>query len=107
MATQNTFQSGKFPEYRLNCELTDDGGYWICEATRKECSSAVEYGVVCKTYEELYNDCLSSSNTAQTTSSMAGIGVLAAVLAGVIVGWIVTSVVLLRKIRVTGGQKQQ
>ncbi len=122
MATKDIFPRGTFPEYRLNCELTNDGR-WTCEGIeQEECSSAEEYGVVCRSYKELCNnsfESLPSSNTVPQTTlyapnneatttcsdSNTGIGVLAALLVAVIVGWIVSCAVLIRN--KTIGQKQQ
>ncbi len=131
MAAVDTFPRGAFPEYTLNCELT--GGNWMCEAVEAQCSSAVEFGVVCKSYEDLCNECLMDKtqptcvapNTVSSATSptpeteeklngttsfpetyIAGIGILAALLVAVTVGWILSCIVLLRRIQ-TGLKQQQ
>ncbi len=131
MAAVDTFPRGAFPEYTLNCVLTE--GNWMCEVVEAQCSSAVEFGVVCKSYEDLYNECSMDNNTQLTStgpvtvssntsctpddrndlnvatctaiysSLVAGIGILAALLVTVTVGWILSCIVL----RKTGLKQQQ
>ncbi len=113
----NSFPPGAFPEHRLNCTQTNE--IWHCSPVEQQCDSFVELGVVCINYEEFYersrNSTLSTQlppiectpgNERGTTSStcadnsttfIAGIGVLVALLLAVSVGWIVSCVILLRR----------
>ena len=121
----NSFPPGSFPKYRLNCTQLSNGT-WHCSPVEQQCDSFVELGVVCINYEEFYqrsrNRTLSTqlppiestpSNERGTTSKpadnsttfivnnsttvIAGIGVLVALLLAVSVGWIVSCVILLRR----------
>ncbi len=56
MAALNTFPPGAFPEYRLDCTQLSNG-VWECSPVKQQCDSFLELGVVCKNYEDLYNDC--------------------------------------------------
>ena len=124
MAVTNSFPPGAFPEHSLECMQQSDGELQ-CSLVKQRCDSFVELGVVCKNYEDLYNECsrnstlstLSTSVHATTqlpnttctpdstrannsTSFIAGIGVigvLVALLLAVSVGWIVSCVILLRR----------
>ncbi len=120
MAAVDTYPRGEFPEHTLNCVLTEGN----CQAVEAQCSSAVEFGVVCKSYKDLYNECsmdsMPSTGVGLTTQSIsctpdkaitdsskdAGIGILAALLVAVTVGWILSCIVLLRT-RKTGLKQQQ
>ena len=53
----NTFPSGAFPEHRINCTQLSNGT-WHCSPVEQQCDSFVELGVVCKNYEDLYNEYL-------------------------------------------------
>ena len=57
----NPFPPGVFPEYRLDCTQLSNGT-WHCNPVKQQCDSFVELGVVCKNYEDLYNDCALSTN---------------------------------------------
>ena len=56
VAQPNSFLHGAFPEYRLDCTQLGNGA-WHCSPVEQQCDSFVELGVVCKNYEDLYNDC--------------------------------------------------
>ncbi len=66
----NSFPPGAFPEYRLDCTQLSNGA-WHCSPVEQQCDSFVELGVVCKNYEDLYNerlkDCALSTNMQVTT----------------------------------------
>ncbi len=97
VAKPNKFPPGTFPEYRLECT----GGE--CTAVKANCTnSSMELGVVCKNYEDIYKECsmnctLPVTTTLSSTTFIAGIGVLVALLLAVSVGWIVSCVILLRR----------
>ena len=55
VALPNTFPRGAFPEYRLDCTQLSNGT-WHCSPVEQQCDSFVELGVVCKNYEDLYNE---------------------------------------------------
>ncbi len=97
VAALNSFPPGAFPEHRLECK----GGE--CTAVKANCTNSfMELGVVCKTLRtdmretdkesESYSTCADNS-----TTFIAGIGVLVALLLAVSVGWIVSCVILLRR----------
>ena len=122
VAVTNTFPHGAFPEYRLNC--TQLSNTWHCSLVEQQCDSFVELGVVCRSNEDIYNEC-SICNTlsplctnmgetnllttlgttdnergttrAGNSTTFIGIGVLVALLLAVSVGWIVSCVILLRR----------
>ncbi len=124
MAVTNSFPPGAFPEHSLECMQQSDGEL-RCSLVEQQCDSFVELEVVCKNYEDLRNECsrtstlstLSTSVHATTplpsttcgpiksdftcndnsTTFIAGIGVLVALLLAVSVGWIVSCVILLRR----------
>ena len=52
----NSFPSGAFPEYELNCTQLSNGA-WHCSPLEQQSDSFVELGVVCKNYKDLYNEC--------------------------------------------------
>ena len=56
MALPDVFPPGAFQEYRLNCTQLSNGT-WHCSPVEQQCDSFMELGVVCKSYENLYNDC--------------------------------------------------
>ncbi len=56
VALPNSFPPGAFPEYRLDCTQLSNGA-WHCSPVEQLCDSFVELGVVCKNYEDLYNEC--------------------------------------------------
>ncbi|XP_064397189.1 deleted in malignant brain tumors 1 protein-like isoform X2 [Halichondria panicea] len=116
-----TFPPGAFPEYRLDCTQLSNRT-WHCSPVEEQCDSFVELGVVCKNYEDLYNDCSRNCTTSilpvttkqsptnkqvtiptddasfdNSTTIIAGIGVLVVLLLVVSVGWIVSCVILLRR----------
>ncbi len=115
-STVNSFPPGAFPEYRLNCAQLSNGT-WHCSPVEQQCDSFVELGVICKNYEDLYNECSGTSTlstnmqvttpltstrapstrTDNSTTFIAVIGVLVALLLAVSVGWIVSCVILLRR----------
>ena len=124
MAVTNSFPPGAFPEHRLNCTQLSNGA-WHCSPVEQQCDSFVELGVVCKSYEDLYNECSTNctlstlSTSVHATTSLpsttcgpiksdstcadnsitfiAGIGVLVSLLLAVSVGWIVSCVILHRR----------
>ena len=122
MAVTNSFPPGAFPEHSLECEQQSDGEF-RCSLVQQQCDSFVELGVVCKNYEDLRNECSSTLSTlsnsvhattplpsttcgpiksdckcnGNSTSFIAGIGVMMALLLAVSVGWIVSCVILLRR----------
>ena len=124
VAVNNSFPPGAFPEYSLECEQQSDGDLRC--ALVEGCDSFVELEVVCKNYEDLRNECSRTSTQLSTlstgvhastllpstmhgpiksdctcngnsTSFIAGIGVMMALLLAVSVGWIVSCVILLRR----------
>ncbi len=123
MAVNNSFLPGAFPEYSLECMQAPDGKF-RCRLVER-CDSFVELEVFCKNYEDLRNECsrtstLSTLSTSihatmplpstthgpikpdftcndNSTTVIAGIGVLVALLLAVSVGWIVSCVILLRR----------
>ncbi len=112
----NSFPPGAFPEYRLNCTQLNNGT-WHCSPVEQQCDSFLELGVVCISYEEFYErsrertlstqlplspiECnergTRSTPANNSTTLIAGIGVLVALLLAVSVGWIVSCVILLRR----------
>ena len=124
MAVTNSFPPGAFPEHSLECRQQPDMKLQ-CSLVEQQCDSFVELEVVCKNYEDLRNECsrtstLSTLSTSvhvttpvpnttcgpirsdckcngNSTSFIAGIGVLVALLLAVSVGWIVSCVILLRR----------
>ena len=56
MALPDVFPPGTFPEHRLNCTQLSNGA-WHCSPVEQQCDSFVELGVVCKSYENLYDEC--------------------------------------------------
>ncbi len=66
VALTNSFPPGAFPEYRLNCTQLSNGA-WHCSPVEQQCDSFVELGVVCKNYEDIYNEC--SMNCTMSTIS--------------------------------------
>ncbi len=109
VAALNSFPPGAFPEYRLDCDCAGGG----CTVVKANCTNSfMELGVVCKTLRtdmrettqlpnilcttniesESYSTCADNS-----TTLIAGIGVLVALLLAVSVGWIVSCVILLRR----------
>ncbi len=121
VAVNNSFPPGAFPEYSLECIQQSDGEF-RCSLVEQQCDSFLqELGVVCKNYEDLRSECsrtctmptLSTRvaitpllNTTRgpdfkcngnSTTFIAGIGVLVALLLAVSVGWIVSCVILLRR----------
>ncbi|XP_064397182.1 neurotrypsin-like isoform X3 [Halichondria panicea] len=56
VAPPNSFPPGAFPEYRLDCTHLSNGA-WHCSPVEQQCDSFVELGVVCKNYENLYDEC--------------------------------------------------
>ena len=117
VAVTNSFPPGAFPEYRLNCTQLSNGT-WHCSPVEQQCDSFVELGVVCKINEEECNtlsllctnfretnvpttlytpDNQRESDSTCFANSIAGIGVLLALLLAVSVGWIVSCVILLRR----------
>ncbi len=120
VAVTNSFPPGAFPEYSLEC-IQRLNGALRCSLV-EGCDSFVELEVVCKNYEDLRSECsrtstlstLSTSVHATTplpnttctpdstrannsTTFIAGIGVLVALLLAVSIGWIVSCVILLRR----------
>ncbi len=124
VAVNNSFPPGAFPEYSLECMQQPSNGDLRCSLV-EGCDSFVELGVVCKNYEDLRNECsrtstLSTLSTGvhattplpsttcgpiksdftcndNSTTFIAGIGVLVALLLAVSVGLIVSCVILLRR----------
>ncbi|XP_064397191.1 antigen WC1.1-like [Halichondria panicea] len=121
VASPNSFPPGAFPEYRLICTQLSNRT-WHCSPVDQQCDSFVEFEVVCKNYEDLYNECstnctlprlsvtTSQSPTTQQVTTQTGanstvtvtdliavIGVLVSLLLAVSVGWIVSCVILLRR----------
>ncbi len=124
MAVTNSFPHGAFPEQSLNCEQSANG-VMRCSLVEKQCDSFMELGVVCKNYEDIRNECSGNSTpltlsssvhtttqlpmttrtpiksnstcTDNSTTFIAGIGVLVALLLAVSVGWMVSCVILLRR----------
>ncbi len=115
----NSFPRGAFPEYRLDCTQLSNGT-WHCSPVEQQCDSFMELGVVCINYEEFYKrsrnrtlstqlppiECTPSNERADnsttfivnnSTTVIAGIGVLVVLLLAVSVGWIVSCVILLRR----------
>ena len=121
----NSFPPGAFPEYRLNCTQLSNGARH-CSPVEQQYDSFVELGVICINYEEYYErsrnnplstqlpsiECIPGNERGTTHTSnsttMANIvddsttfntviGVLVALLLAVSVGWIVSSVILLRR----------
>ncbi len=56
VASPNSFPPGAFPEYRLICTQLSNRT-WHCSPVDQQCDSFVEFEVVCKNYEDLYNEC--------------------------------------------------
>ncbi len=132
MAVNNSFPPGAFPEHSLECTQRLNGDL-RCSSVEQQCDSFVELEVVCKNYEDLRNECsrnstlstLSTSIHATTplpsttcgpiksdftcndnsTTFIACIGVLVALLLAVSVGWIVSCVILLRRASTQHKQK--
>ncbi len=125
MAVTNSFPPGAYPEHSLEC-MQPLNGELRCSLVKQRCDSFVELEVICKNYEDLYNECSRTSTQLSTvstsvhattplpnttctpnstrannsTSFIAGIGVigvLVALLLAVSVGWIVSCVILLRR----------
>ncbi len=124
MAVTDSFPPGAFPEHSLECKRQQSDGDLRCSPV-EGCDSFVELEVICKNYEDLRNECsrtstlstLSTSEHATTslprttcgpiksdstcadnsTTFIAGIGVLVALLLAVSVGWIVSCGILLRR----------
>ncbi len=119
MVLPNLFSRGVFPGYRLNCTQLSNGT-WHCSPVEQQCDSFVELGVICKNYEDLYNECsrtstlstlstnmhvttplpstrAPSTRTENSTTFIAVIGVLVALLLAVLVGWIVSCIIVLRR----------
>ena len=124
MAVTNSFPHGAFPEYSLEC-IQRIGGDLRCTPVEQQCDSFVQLGVVCKNYRDLRNECSRTSTrstlstsvhattplpsttcgpiksdckcTRNSTTFIAGIGVLVALLLAVSVGLIVSCVILLRR----------
>ncbi len=113
----NSFPRGAFPEHRLNCTQLSNGT-WHCSPVEQQCDSFVELGVVCISYEEFYERSRDSTLSTQlppvscspdndrstervgaenSTTFIAGIGVLVVLSLAVSVGWIVSCVILLRR----------
>ncbi len=113
----NSFPRGAYPEYGLNCTQLSNGT-WHCSPVEQQCDSFAELGVVCISYEEFYERSRDSTLSTQfppvscspdndkstepvgaenSTTFIAGIGVLVALLLAVSVGWIVSCVILLRR----------
>ena len=103
----NSFPPGAFPEYRLNCTQLSNG-IWHCSPVKEQCDSFVELGVVC--YERSKNSTSTqlpsiartpgnedTTRTGNSTTFIAGIGVLVVLLLAVSVGWIVSCVILLKR----------
>ncbi len=67
LALPSIFPPGAFPEYRLNCTQLINGAWHCSPVIEQQCDSFVELGVVCKNYEDLYNDCALSTNMQVTT----------------------------------------
>ena len=124
VAVTNSFPPGAFPEHSLECMHQSDGEL-RCSLV-EGCDSFVQLEVVCKNYEDLRNECSRTSTQLSTVSTgvhastpspsttygpiksdfkcndnsttfIAGIGVLVALLLAVSVGWIVSCVILLRR----------
>ncbi len=107
MAAPYLFPPGAFPEYGLDCTQLSNGT-WHCSPVEQQCDIFIELGVICKlpnnTFEttQLPNTLSTSDNQRGSDStcndkSIAGIGVLVALLLAVLVGWIVSCVILLRR----------
>ncbi len=79
----NSFPRGAFPEYRLDCTQLSNGA-WHCSPVEQQCDSFMELGVICKSYENLYNECSTNctmstmSTTMQVTTSSEGKQILSA-----------------------------
>ena len=73
VAVLNTFPHGAFPKYRLNCtQLSNET--WHCSPVEQQCDSFFELEVVCKNYEDIYNEylkncTLSVTNTTQSPTT--------------------------------------
>ncbi len=106
-----------YPEHKLNCTQLSNGT-WHCSPVEQQCDSFAELGVVCINYEEFYERSRDSTLSTQlppvssspdndtgtepvgaenSTTFIAGIGVLVALLLAVSVGWTVSCVILLRR----------
>ncbi len=59
MAVINSFTRGAFPEQSLDCEQLANG--LRCSLVEKQCVSFMELGVVCKNYEDIRNECSTTS----------------------------------------------
>ena len=72
VALPNSFTPGAFPEYRLDCTQLSNGT-WHCSPVEQQCDSFLELGVVCKNYEDIYNEylknCTPSKFPVTTTQS--------------------------------------
>ena len=68
MVLPNLFPRGVFPEYRLNCTQLSNGT-WHCSLV-EGCNSFVELGVICKNYEDLYNECSRTSTLSTLSTNM-------------------------------------
>ena len=69
IALPNSFLPGAFPEYRLDCTQLSNGT-WHCSPVEQQCDSFVELEVVCKNYEDLYNDCSRTSTLSTLSTNM-------------------------------------
>ncbi len=69
MALPVVFSRGAFPEYRLNCTQLSNGA-WHCSPVKQQCDSFVELGVVCKSYENLYDECSRTSTLSTISTTM-------------------------------------
>ncbi len=56
LALPNIFPPGAFPEYRLDCTQLSNGTWHCSPVIEQQCDSFVELGVVCKNYEDVYNE---------------------------------------------------
>ena len=123
VAVTNSFPPGAFPEYSLEC-MQRPAEDLRCSLVQQQCDSFVELQVVCRNYEDLRNECSRTSAlstlstnvhattplpsttcgpiksdskcTGNSTTFIAVIGVLVALILAVLVG-LVSCVILLRR----------
>ena len=113
MAALNSFPSGAFPEYRLDCRQQTNGA-WHCSPVEEQCVGFVELGVVCNnenitnmrettqlpttSFTDNFTTCTAGSGVLATLS-LAVIAVLVVLQAATMVALISTCVVFKRKLK--------
>ena len=66
-ATVNSFGSGFVPI--RNCSVTEEGNLTCNQITDGSCDHSMDLGVVCRTYEQLYNELRDQMSSMQGTPS--------------------------------------